>query len=287
MSKKQLIVGIGELLWDMFPEGKQLGGAPANFAYHASQLGCNSFAVSAIGNDMLGYEIEEILSEKNVNSHINHLDFPTGTVQVTVDSEGIPSYEIKRNVAWDHIRFDDELKHLASKTSAVCFGSLAQRSETSRNSINQFLNAMSETGVYKIFDINLRQNFYNKAIIENSLQKSNILKLNDDELLVVTEMFGNSSDNLETNCQKLLLEFDLEIVILTCGTKGSYVFTKETTSFLETPKVQVADTVGAGDSFTAAFCVSLLDGKSISLAHEKAVEVSAFVCTKAGAMPNF
>ena len=278
-------MGIGELLWDVFLEGKQLGGAPANFAYHASQFGFDSFAVSAIGTDKPGEEMEELLRQKKVKTLLNRVKFPTGTVLVKVDAKGIPNYEIKRDVAWDNICFSEELKHLALQTSAVCFGSLAQRSEVSRLTIKRFLDSMPEMNTYKIFDINLRQNFYNKEIIEESLNKSNILKMNDEELVILAQMFGYSSEKIENNCINLLNDYNLKMLILTCGTKGSYVFSNDRISFLETPKVEVVDTVGAGDSFTAAFCASILEGKSINTSHKKAVEVSAFVCTRPGAMP--
>lgn len=280
------IVGIGEILWDIFPGGKELGGAPANFAYHTSLFGFNSVGISAIGNDILGDEIVDLLAQKRVKSNIKRVEFPTGTVQVTLDSIGIPSYEIKKDVAWDNIPFDNNLLQLALQTRAVCFGSLAQRNEVSKATINRFLDAMSNDKTYKIFDINLRQNFYNKAIIENSIQKCNVLKLNDEELTVVAAMFGYGNGLIEKNCQKLLYDFNLKILILTCGTEGSYIFSEEGISFLETPVVKVADSVGAGDAFTAAFCASILKGKSISVAHKKAVEVSAFVCTQDGAMPE-
>jgi len=286
MESKPIIVGIGELLWDVFPEGKQVGGAPVNFAYHAKQFGFNCIGVSAIGNDQLGNDINELLQQKKVNTLIARVEFPTGTVRVKIDAKGVPTYEIKKNVAWDNIPWSDELKKIAEQTIAVCFGTLAQRSEVSRESINRFLDTMPSENTYKIFDINLRQDFYTKDNIESSLQKCNVLKMNDEELPVVAKMFGCTNHDVEKDCRKLLIDFDLKMLILTCGTEGSYVFSALGTSFLETPKVKVADTVGAGDSFTAAFCASILEGKSISFSHKKAVEVSAFVCTKNGAMPD-
>ena len=284
-SEKIIITGIGELLWDIFPEGKQLGGAPVNFAYHVSQLGFEAVAVSALGTDALGDEIDELLKEKKVKTQVNRVQYPTGTVQVELDANGVPTYEIKRNVAWDNIPWSNELREIALQTKAVCFGTLAQRDQVSRECINLFLDAMPDN-TYKIFDINLRQDFYNCETIENSLKKSNVLKLNDDELIALAKVFGYSLNDTETDCRRIMKDFDLEILILTCGTNGSYVFSADETSFLETPKVKVADTVGAGDAFTAAFCASILEGKSISLSHKKAVEVSAFVCTQNGAMPD-
>ena len=282
----KIIVGMGEALWDMLPEGKKIGGAPANFAYHVSQFGFDSRVVSAIGNDELGTEILEVFEEKNLKHQIEKVDFPTGTVQVTLDSEGIPCYEIKENVAWDNIPFTDELKRLALSTRAVCFGSLAQRNEVSRKTINCFLDTMPDIeGQLKIFDINLRQHFYTKEVLKESFEKCNVLKINDEELIVISRMFGYPGIDLQDKCWILLAKYDLKMLILTCGTNGSYVFTPGVVSFQETPKVPVADTVGAGDSFTAAFCASILNGKTIQEAHKLAVEVSAYVCTQSGAMP--
>ncbi|NDV65431.1 carbohydrate kinase [Bacteroides sp. 224] len=283
-----IIVGMGEALWDMLPEGKKIGGAPANFAYHVSQFGLNSCVVSALGNDKLGDEILDVLSEKKLKHQIQRVDYPTGTVQVTLDDEGIPCYEIKENVAWDNIPFTDELKELALRTRAVCFGSLAQRNSVSRNTINRFLDTMPDTeGNLKIFDINLRQHFYTKEVLSESFEKCNVLKINDEELVIVSRMFGYPGIDLEDKCWILLAKYNLKMLILTCGTNGSYVFTPGAVSFLETPSVSVADTVGAGDSFTAAFCASILGGKSIREAHKLAVDASAYVCTQSGAMPVF
>lgn len=288
MSNNITVVGIGEALWDMLPEGKKLGGAPANFAYHVSQFGFNSLAVSAIGNDALGHEIIDNFNDKQLNFIMPQVDFPTGTVQVSLDKNGIPQYDIRQQVAWDNIPFTDELRNLAERTQAVCFGSLAQRSVVSRNTICQFLNAMPNTGnELKIFDINLRQNFFSKEVIVESLRNCNILKINDEELEVVSLMFNISPQlNTRDKCRKLLTEYNLKMLILTCGVNGSYVFTSDSASFIETPEVQVADTVGAGDSFTATFIASLLRGKSVQQAHELAVHVSAYVCTQHGAMPT-
>ena len=276
-----IIVGMGEALWDVLPEGKKIGGAPANFAYHVSQFGFDSRVVSAVGNDALGDEILEVKHQLQV------VNYPTGTVQVTLDSAGIPLYEIKEGVAWDNIPFTDDLKRLALSTRAFCFGSLAQRNEVSRTSINRFLDTMPDgDGQLKIFDINLRQGFYTKEIIRESCQRCNVLKINDEELVAISRMFGYPGIDLQDKCWILLAKYNLKMLILTCGTNGSYVFTPGVVSFQETPRVPVADTVGAGDSFTAAFCASLLKGKSVPEAHKLAVEVSAYVCTQSGAMPE-
>lgn len=284
---KNYVVGIGEVLWDILPEGKKLGGAPANFAYHVSQFGLQTEVVSAIGDDKLGNEILDNFRNKDLNTLIEKVEYPTGTVQVQLDSVGVPCYDIKENVAWDNIPFTDKLKQLAKRTSAVCYGSLAQRNIVSRETINAFLDAMPDTkGRYKIFDINLRQGFYTKEILCNSMTRCNILKINDEELVAVSRMFGYPGIDLQDKCWILLAKYNLEMLILTCGVNGSYVFTPGHISFVETPKVEVADTVGAGDSFTAAFTAAILKGRPVAEAHQLAVNVSAYVCTQHGAMPE-
>ena len=282
-----LVVGMGEALWDMLPEARKLGGAPANFAYHVSQFGLDSRVVSAVGDDELGNEILANFAEKQLDCQIEKVAYPTGTVQVTLDEKGVPCYEIKEGVAWDNIPYTPALENLAKQTHAVCFGSLAQRNAVSRETINRFIDQMPEDeNVLKIFDINLRQHFYSKELIEASLKKSNVLKINDEELVVVGEMFGFADIDFQDKCWILLAKYNLKMLILTCGTEGSYVFTPGEVSFLETPQVQVADTVGAGDSFTGAFVAAILSGKTVKDAHRLAVDVSAFVCTQNGAMPE-
>lgn len=284
---KTTIVGMGEALWDVLPEGKKLGGAPANFAYHMSQFGYDSVVVSAVGDDKLGNEILDNLAAKQLQHKIEKVPYPTGVVQVTLDDAGVPCYEIKENVAWDNIPFTSALEELAQHTQAVCFGSLAQRSVVSRETINRFLDAMPrKEGQYKIFDINLRQGFYNKEILDESFNKCNILKINDEELITISRLFGFPGIDLQDKCWILLAKYNLKMLILTCGINGSYVFTPGEVSFVETPKVEVADTVGAGDSFTAAFIAAVLAGKSVAYAHRLAVDVSAYICTQNGAMPH-
>lgn len=283
---KDIIVGMGEALWDVLPEGKKIGGAPANFAYHVSQFGLPSCVVSAVGEDILGKEIIDNLTSKGLNHQIAEVPYPTGTVQVEIDQAGIPQYEIKENVAWDNIPYTDELHELAQNTKAVCFGSLAQRNVVSRETINRFLDSMPKTDeTLVVFDVNLRQGFYNKDILCNSMERCNILKINDEELVTVSRMFGYPGIDLQDKCWILLGKYNLKMLILTCGINGSYVFTPGNVSFQPTPKVEVADTVGAGDSFTAAFIAGILKGKSVKKAHHIAVETSAYVCTKNGAMP--
>ena len=215
------------------------------------------------------------------------MPYPTGTVQVELDPNGVPMYDIKENVAWDNIPFTPALEELAKKTRSVCFGSLAQRSVVSRETIHKFLDVMPDgEGQCKIFDVNLRQGFYTKEILCSSMKKCNILKINDEELVTVSRMFGYPGIDLQDKCWILLAKYNLKMLILTCGVNGSYVFTPGEVSFVETPRVEVADTVGAGDSFTATFVAAVLKGKSVPEAHKLAVDVSAYVCTQNGAMPQ-
>lgn len=285
-NRENLIVGLGEALWDVLPEGKKLGGAPANFAYHTRQFGFNSIAISAIGEDKLGDETLAALDEKGLEYLMARVPYPTGTVQVTLDDNGIPTYNIRENVAWDNIPFTPELEEIAKTCRAVCFGSLAQRNVVSRETIHKFLDTMpDEAGRLKIFDINLRQNFYNKDILCDSLRRCNVLKINDEELVIIGRMFDYPGLDMRNKCWLILGKYDLDMLVLTCGVNGSYVFTPGHVSFQETPRVEVADTVGAGDSFTGAFCSGILSGMPVEEAHRLAVEVSAYVCTQSGAMP--
>ena len=245
-----IIVGIGEVLWDVFPEGKRIGGAPANFAYHMLQFGFDSRVVSAVGEDVLGNEILENFNGKGLRYWVERVSFPTGIVEVTLDGEGIPCYEIKQGVAWDNVPYTPELDRLACQTRCVCFGSLAQRNVVTRTTLNRFLEAMSGEA-YKVFDINLRQHFYTVEVLKDSLARCNILKLNDEELVILSDLLELSEESVEKRCREMMDRFDLDVLILTCGVQGSYVFAGDIHSFLDTPHVKVADTVGAGDSFTA------------------------------------
>jgi len=287
MNKNYKVVGIGELLWDCLPTGKQLGGAPCNFAYHAFQAGCEAHVVSAIGCDNLGEEILSLFETLHLNkTYVQQTaDYPTGTVTVTVDENGIPHYVINENVAWDNVEWNSDLGLLAQSVDAVCFGSLAQRNVVSREAIQQFLTA-TKPDCLRVFDINLRQAFYKKEIIEKSLEYANVFKLNDDELPVVAKMFGLQGSDEEL-LEHLISKFKLEMIALTKGNKGSLLLNnKNEKSFIEVPKVKVADTVGAGDSFTAILIAGLLHDFDLKSVHQKATEVAAFVCTQAGATPE-
>ena len=279
-----LIIGIGEILWDMLPQGRQLGGAPANFAYHVSKLGMQGVVVSAIGNDALGDEIMSFLEDKNLDLHLMRVENPTGVVNIELNNVGIPMYNIVENVAWDSIPFTSELEVLAQNTKAVCFGSLAQRNEVSRNTIRRFIESLPQQCL-KVFDVNLRQQYYSREIIEWSMTHCDVLKLNDEEIVELKRIWAMEEITDASFCAELQRRYDIKIIILTCGAAGSYVYSKDgAVSFQETPTVDVVDTVGAGDSFTAAFVVSLLKGESIAVAHSKATAVAAATCTHSGAM---
>ena len=283
MERKKVIVGIGELLWDMLPSGKAIGGAPANFAYHAGRLGEEGWVVSAVGDDALGHEILDVLDEKRLHSLVAMVDKPTGTVQVSLDDAGVPTYTIVEDVAWDHIPFTPKMQDLASRADAVCFGSLVQRNG-SRASVLKFLEAVPASAL-KVFDINLRQHFYTPEILRKSLEIADVHKINDEEIVILSEMFGLGSDPREA-CRKLIGQYSLRFVLLTKGARGSEVISPDEVIPQGVGKVDVVDTVGAGDAFTAAFTVAYLRGDSLADAQKLAGEVTAYVCSHKGAMPE-
>jgi fructokinase len=280
---KKIIVGIGEILWDMLPSGKALGGAPANFAYHAGRLGEEGWAVSAVGDDALGREILELVASKGLHSMIAVTDKPTGTVQVELDDRGVPAYSIMEDVAWDNIPFTPEMEELAKRADAVCFGSLVQRMN-SRSSVMRFIRAMRPDAL-KVFDINLRQHYYSCEVIVESLMLADILKINDEEIRIVAGMLGLSDDAV-TACRELIGNFGLRLVILTKGPEGSEVITADKVIPQGVDDVEIVDTVGAGDSFTAAFTVAYLRGDSLAEAQRLASATASYVCSRKGAMPE-
>ncbi|KAA6301502.1 MAG: Fructokinase [Candidatus Ordinivivax streblomastigis] len=284
--KEFIIAGIGELLWDMLPTGKQLGGAPCNFVYHAQRLGAKGITVSAVGEDASGKEIRETLQKKGLSTaYIQQNSYPTSTVDIVLDDKGVPNYIIHEEVAWDFIEYTDAVDEMIAEADAVCFGSLAQRNSISRLAIKAAL-GRCKPECLKIFDINLRQHYYSKEEIESSLQVSNILKLNEDELPVVCDLLKiEGTDHLE-QLRALIAKYHLKLIAYTLGANGSYLVSSQEDSFMPTPKVEVKDTVGAGDAFTAAMTVGLLQNKSLKEIHRNAVELSAFVCTQNGAMPE-
>jgi fructokinase len=286
MEKKPYnIVGIGELLWDLFPEGKQLGGAPSNVVYHAQILGGRGCTVSAVGNDALGSEIRDKLDGMGLDSSFITVDtdHPTGTVTVELDADGVPDFTIRQNVAWDFIPFSSGLERLAERADAVCFGSLAQRASVSRTTIASFLDLMPKECI-KVFDVNLRQSFYSRSIIHASLERANVVKFNEDELPIVAnlcDLKGSETDQLIF----LMESYGLRLVVLTRGSRGSIIAEPGNYSHLDAPSVDVVDTVGAGDAFTAAVVMGLLRGLPLDRIHRNATMLSASVCTQQGAMP--
>jgi len=287
VKNKFVIAGIGELLWDLLPAGKQLGGAPVNFACHCGQLGGEAYPISCIGSDQLGNEIKAALGALGVDySYVQeNTSYPTGTVQVTLDHNGKPSYEICEGVAWDNIELSDALRELAQRTDAVCFGSLAQRNEASRTAICGFLKQMPADAL-KIFDVNLRQKFFSKEIIEESLQLANILKLSDEELPVLAEMYKLTGDT-EEQLVELRQLFDLRLVAYTRGAQGSLLIEAATADDHPGCPGAATDSIGAGDSFTAVLCIGLLNNKPLSDINQHANRVGTFVCSQAGATPIF
>lgn len=278
---KPIVIGIGEFLWDILPSGKKAGGAPVNFAYHASQNGTEGWAVSAVGDDELGRELVEVSRAHGINMAISTVAYPTGTVQVTV-VDGQPNYEICEGVAWDHIVLTPKAIELARKASAISFGTLAQRAEESRHATRELI-AYAPKNALIVYDINLRQHFYSKDLIEESLMMANILKINDDEIEVIKPFFGLEGKPLDQVCKYFLKSFDLSMLVLTGGDKFSSVYSSEGLSYIQTPRVELVDAVGAGDAFSGALIGSILNGKSIGEAHRNAVETAAYVCTQAGA----
>ena len=280
------VMGIGEVLWDVFPGGRQIGGAPYNFAFHCAQLGAQAYPISCIGKDDSGFEIQENAQSAGMNISClqEHEEFPTGTVQVVLNS-GKPSYDICRNVAWDNLQFTSGLESLAGKASAVCFGTLGQRNEVSRETIRSFMQACPDSAL-KIFDINLRQDFFSKARIQNSLDLANILKLSDEELPVVADLFALSGSVLD-QLEELLSRFQLQLVAYTRGPNGSLLVSS---SIIADHKGYIdelaVDTVGAGDSFTAALCMGLLQKRPLNEINEYANRVATFVCSQRGATPK-
>ncbi|MFW6268049.1 MAG: carbohydrate kinase family protein [Marinilabiliaceae bacterium] len=280
--RNMIVIGIGEILWDLLPGGKQLGGAPANFAWHAQQLGARGFVISAVGGDQYGREILDLIRQRKLGNGISVSEKPTGVVEVKLEN-GIPDYIIHEDVAWDNIELNQEAVDALVRADALCFGSLAQRSRFSHETISRAIDMTPECCL-KIFDINLRQHFYNKDLIQKSLQKADVFKLNNEELLEIKDFF-QLRGNDEAVCRKILKAYELKMVVLTGGDQGSMLLTSSEISELKTPKTDVADTIGAGDAFTAAVTMGILHDLPLKEIHEKAVKVSAFVCTRSGAMP--
>lgn len=282
---KYIAVGIGELLWDMLPDGKQMGGAPANFIFHTYRNGIDGFIISCAGKDALGDEIVDLIKSSGLDPlYIDRADHPTGTVNVFLKN-GVPTYNITENVAWDYIRLTDQALNLAEHCDAVCFGTLAQRNDISRIAIQSFLKNTRE-GCFRVFDVNFRNPFYSKQVVEESLNLANCLKLNDEELIVMAKMFDLKGSTIE-KCKRLLSLFDLQIVALTKGAAGSTLLTENEVSALPVVEnLSIVDTIGAGVAFTASMVSGLLNKQPLEEIHNQANQRAAFVCTRKGAMPK-
>ena len=280
-------MGIGELLWDILPDGKELGGAPANFAYHAQALGGEGVIVSCIGADDYGQQVLDQLNTLSLGVEYIAVDetHPTGTVSVQVDAEGKPSYNIHEDVAWDFIPRTAELTKLARRADAVCFGTLAQRNEVSRATIQAFLQETSDD-VLRIFDINLRQIFYSRDVIEKSLDLAHVFKLNEEELVIVADLLSLDAGDESTLLVNFANRYNLHMIALTKGERGSVLYSEGWISSHAGYKTEVVDTVGAGDSFAAALAVGVLRGQSLDSINHNANRVAAYVCSKPGATPE-
>lgn len=278
---KPIVIGIGEFLWDVLPSGKKAGGAPVNFAYHASQNGVEGWGISAVGDDALGEELCAEARKHNINLCVEKINYPTSTVQVEL-KDGIPSFTIIENVAWDYMPLSDKALELAKNAAAISFGTLAQRSETARKT-TQAIIAATPVSALRVYDINLRQKYYSKELIEENLSLANVFKINDEELEILKNLFGIENLSIDEACRFFIEQFDLKMLILTAGAEYSSIYYGDKISTIPTPKVEVVDTVGAGDSFSGAFVGAVLSGKTIEEAHRIAVDTAAYVCTKAGA----
>jgi fructokinase len=283
---QNVIVGIGEILWDMLPSGKVIGGAPANFAYHSQELGESSIVVSCVGNDELGREIISSLEKKDMPTEFLYIDksHPTGVVSARINKEGKPSYLIQEEVAWDYIPTSTLMRELAFKSAAVCFGTAAQRSQLSRMTIQTFVGLMEQDSI-RVFDINLRQNFYSQDVIETSLSLANVLKLNVNELSVVKKLLRLNGDEKKI-LNDLSRKYSLNLIALTRGREGSILFAEGKTSNHEGHKINVEDTVGAGDAFVAGLVTGMLRGYELDDLHNKANRVASYICSKHGATPS-
>jgi fructokinase len=285
-TKSYTVVGLGELLWDIFPKGKELGGAPANFAYMTSLLGDYGIVASRVGSDALGRTAGRRLERIGLRSRYLQIDtkHATGTVKVEVDPAGQPSFEIAESVAWDFFEWTPEWERLAAAADAVCFGSLAQRSPQSRATIQAFLKEVRR-GTTRVFDVNLRQAFYSADTLAESMKLTDIVKLNQDELPIVVKLLGHEFQNDERAARWLRDTYSLQIVCVTHSAKGSLLVSGSETSQHPGCRVVVADTVGSGDAFTAALVYHYLRRGSLATLNEAANRMGAWVASQTGATP--
>jgi fructokinase len=285
-NKEYVVVGLGELLWDLFPAGKQMGGAPANFAYITSLLGDEGLPASSLGMDDLGDEAVRRLDVLKLPTEFVQRDtkHPTGTVKVRVDTAGQPCFEISENVAWDFLDWTPEWQDLAKRTDAVCFSTLAQRAEQSCNTMRNFLRATRRDAL-RVCDINLRQHFFTKQVVDESMKLANVVKLNHEELPRVMKLFGWEHPSQEDSARRLLEAYELDLICITRGNHGSLLMSREEVGEHPGFQVRVADTVGAGDAFTATLVHGYLRGHSLARINERANRVGAWVASQAGGTP--
>ncbi len=280
------VIGIGEVLWDLLPAGRQLGGAPANFAFHAKMLGAQAQLVTRVGRDDSGHAILQRFVEMGIDIDAVQLDdlAPTGTASVVLKNGSVPHFIIQENVAWDQLMMTEKARAAVHKADAVCFGTLAQRNETARTAI-QSLMSSARPEAFRIFDINLRQKFFSLEIIKTSLGLANILKISDEELPVLASFFGLVGGP-EEQIAELARRFDLKLVALTCGARGSLLYSQGGYSKVEGLPTSVVDTVGAGDAFTATLAMGLLAGWDLDMINYRANKVAAYVVSQPGATPR-
>ena len=286
-DKNYLTIGLGELLWDMFPEGKQLGGAPANFAYMTSLLGDEGIVASRVGTDALGRAAGRRLERLGVRATHLQLDpeHPTGTVKVSVDPVGQPTFDIAQSVAWDFFAWTPEWRALAERADAVCFGTLAQRCPQSRATVRAFLSAL-RPGATRVFDVNLRQSFYDADTLAEAAKLADIMKVNTDELAIVAKLLRIPFIYDELRAAHWLRDIlGLKLVCITRGAKGSLIVSADETSEHPGYRIHVADTVGAGDAFTAALVYHYLRHASVPTLNEAANRMGAWVSSQVGATP--
>jgi fructokinase len=285
-SKRHTVVGLGELLWDLLPAGKQLGGAPANFAYITSLLGDEGLPASRLGSDALGAEALQRLQALGLSAEFVQSDStrPTGTVKVQVDGAGQPCFEISEAVAWDFLDWTPQWQNLAARADAVCFGSLAQRSEHSRVTMRNFLRSTRSDAV-RVFDVNLRQRFYTSEILAESMKLATIVKLNHEELPKIMHLFGLEHRDEESSARRLVTINHLKLVCVTRGNHGSILVNAETAHAHPGFRVHVADTVGSGDAFTATLVHEYLRGTALDRMNEVANRMGAWVASQSGATP--
>lgn len=285
MRSRPVVAAIGEVLWDVYPDAARFGGAPANFACHAAAFGADTPLVSAVGEDELGYRAIATLAKHGVDvtSVIRDHSHATGYVDVTLDSTGRASYRFADDVAWDHVSWADVLSLMAQQVDAVCFGTLAQRSNETRETIRRFVGA-TPPGTLRMFDVNLRQNFFNGDVIDMSLRLATAVKLNEEELPVVARICDIKATDHQDALRVLLDRYDLRIAALTCGPDGAVLMTQEDVSECPAFPTEVVDTVGAGDAFTAALVMDFLRGLRLGEINRHANAVASFVCSQAGAV---